>query len=788
MSQSSRGDLTGAGGGEPPARLLDISCLTFTARIARWSAMHRWWVAALSLVVIVLAVFVMVSVGSELRDDGEGVGESAEAVKLTNERFRPVSVPAAEERRIPHRTERLIFSSSSLEADDPAFRTVVEGLMEDIRALPNITSAVSYYDSSDPDLVSDNRRAVLGSVALEDKAAQSSDDIDIGPLLQTVESAEEAAIGFEFGVISFALIEDEFDEILAEDFSRILFVSLGLGLVILILAFRALVAAVIPLAMAIGAIVTALGIATLVSHIYPLVDLYAEMVLLMGLAVGIDYSLFIVSRFRSERRAGREKLDAITIASNTTGRAVFYAGVTVVVSLAGLMLTEDPVFISLSLGAIIVVFVAVVASVTLLPSLLSILGDNMNRLKIPFLGREGAQAGVWGAITDRVLARPALLATITTAALTALAVPVLFLNLGINSGADSLPDAIKGKRAMELLEEHFSSSLILPARVVIDAPDVREPTIQSAVEKLMRRLEQDEAFFGPFPTRISPAGDLIRITVPIAGKLDDEVSENAVKRLRREIIPETFDGTSAAVFVSGETADSIDFREHMYGKAPYVVAFVLGLSFLLLLVTFRSIIIPVKAIVLNLLSVGAAYGVLVMVFQWGWGIGILGSEASGVIETWLPLFLFGILFGLSMDYHMLLLSRIRELYDEGAPSAASPTVSDAQDKRNERAVSTGIRLTAGQITSAAAIMVAVFATFATSRVLGLQQFGVGLAVAVLIDATVIRVVLLPASMKLLGELNWYLPKWLDWLPKVAPEETRGPAPAAPVAGGSEGDA
>ena len=259
--------------------------------------------------------------------------------------------------------------------DDAAFRTVVEGLMEDIRALPKIASAVSYYDSSDPDLVSDDRRAVLGSVALEDPAAKSSDDIDIGPLLQTVESAEGAASGFEIGVISFDLIEDEFDEILTEDFSRILFVSLGLGLVILILAFRALVAAVIPLAMAIGAIVTALGIATLVSHIYPLVDLYAEMVLLMGLAVGIDYSLFIVSRFRSERRAGREKLDAITMASNTTGRAVFYAGVTVVVSLAGLMLTEDPVFISLSLGAIIVVFVAVVASVTLLPSLLSILGD-----------------------------------------------------------------------------------------------------------------------------------------------------------------------------------------------------------------------------------------------------------------------------------------------------------------------------------------------------------------------------------------------------------------------------
>ena len=788
MSQSSGDELGSVGGSEPAPVRLDRSRLTFTARIAGWSARHRWWVLAFSLAVIVFAVFVMVSVGSELRDDGDGVGESSEAVRLMNERFRDVPAPAAEERPIPHRTERLIFSNPNVDVDDSAFRTVVQTLMEDVTALPSVTSATSHYDSNDPDLVSDDRRAVLASVALEDPAAKRSHDIDIGPLLQTVESAEKGASGFEIRVISFDLIEDEFDEILEEDFGRILFISLGLGLVILILAFRALVAAVIPLAIAIGGILTALGIATLVSHVYPLVDLYAEMILLMGLAVGIDYSLFIVSRFRSERSAGREKLDAITVASNTTGRAVFYAGVTVVLSLAGLMLTEDPVFISLSLGAIIVVFIAVVSSVTLLPSLLSILGDNVNRLKVPFLGREGGQAGIWGAITDRVLARPAVLATTAAAALIALAVPVLFLNLGINSGADSLPDAVKGKRTMELLEEHFSSSLILPARVVIDAPDVNSPTIQSAVERFMRRVERDQAFFGPFPTRTSPAGDLIRITVPTAGKVDDEVSENAVKRLRREIIPDAFEGTGATVFVSGETADSIDFREHMYTKAPYVFAFVLGLSFLLLLVTFRSIIIPLKAIVLNLLSVGAAYGVLVMVFQWGWGIGILGSEASGVIESWLPLFLFGILFGLSMDYHMLLLSRIKELYDQGAPSATSPTAPDAQDKRNERAVSAGIRLTAGQITSAAAIMVAVFATFATSRVLGLQQFGVGLAVAVLIDATVIRVVLLPASMKLLGDLNWYLPKWLDWIPKVAPEEARVLPPAATVSGGSEGDA
>ena len=349
-----------------------------------------------------------------------------------------------------------------------------------------------------------------------------------------------------------------------------------MGLIILLLAFRAVVAAVIPLAMAIGAIFSAIGVATLVSKAYPLVDLYAEMILMMGLAVGIDYSLFIVSRFRNERREGRPKLEAIYVASNTTGRAVFYAGVTVVLSLAGLTLTGDATFISLALGAIIVVFLAVVGSLTLLPALLSALGDNVNRLRIPFLGRENSQAGIWGAITDRVLARPGVLATVTAGALIALAVPVLYLNLGFNEGADALPDAVKGKRAVELLEEHFSSSLLRPARVVVDAPNVRAPEIKAAVTQLMQRVEEEDAFLGPFPTRVSGAGDLLRVTVPVAGKIDDEESEDALKLLRQQIIPEAFAGTNAKVYVSGATADSVDFRDHMYDRAPYVFAFVLG--------------------------------------------------------------------------------------------------------------------------------------------------------------------------------------------------------------------
>ena len=369
-------------------------------------------------------------------------------------------------------------------------------------------------------------------------------------------------------------------------------------MVILVIAFRALVAAIIPLLMAVGSIISALGVAAVVSQVYPLIELYAEMVLLMGLAVGIDYSLFIVSRFRTERASGREKLEAITVASNTTGRAVFYAGITVVLSLTGLMLTRDFTFISLSLGAVIVVFMAVIGSLTLLPALLSALGDSINRLRIPFLGSpsEGGtdSGGVWGAVADAVLRRPVALAIATIAALVALAVPVGSLNLGFNAGADSLPDAARGKRALELLEIHFTSSLIQPAEIVIDAGDVDDPKIKGAVDALMKSLEDGEEFLGPFETRVNNAGDTLSIEVPVAGKIDDDESEDAVRLLREKVVPEAFAGLDNAVYVAGDTAESIDFTTEMYKSAPLVFGFVLGLSFLLLLLMFRSLVIPIK--------------------------------------------------------------------------------------------------------------------------------------------------------------------------------------------------
>ena len=732
--------------------------LTPTARVAAWSARHRWWVIAAIVLALVMAIFVSGAVETKLLDESElGDGESGEAGRLLDERF--------DERGA--RTEQLVFSHPSLDVSDPVYRSTVEELVQDLRALPDVVSVVSYYETEDPRLVSEDQLVQRAQVEVADIAG--SDNDKIGAILDTVYAArpEASADGFYIGMAGGLSVDKQVQDLSDEDLARVLMVTLVLALVMLLLVFGAVVASLIPLALAMGAITTAMGIAALVSQAYPLTEGYDVLISMLGLAVGIDYSLFIISRFRYERQAGREKLEAITVASNTTGRAVFYAGITVVLSLAGLALTNNPAFTSLGLGVIFVVLVAIVSSLTFLPAILSVLGDNVNRLRVPILGRANGNGGLWSAITKQVLARPAIFATVTAVALVAVAAPVSSLNLGFPNGSQALHNAVDAKQAVQLLEEHFSGGLATPGLVVVDAPDVTAPEVQASVTRLIQQVGQDDAFLGPFETVVNPAGDLLFVQVPLTG--DRKAAERGVELLRDEIIPKAFDGSGARAYVTGKTAFSMDFSDAAYKSMAYVFAFVLGLAFLLLMVMFRSIVIPVKAILLNLLSVAAAFGVLVMVFQWGWGVSLLGSEAPGVIGAWMPPILFTIVFGLSMDYHMLLLSRIKEAYDQGY--------------RNDESVAEGMRLTAGQITSAAAIMVGVFGTFAPGRSIDSQQFGLGLGVAVLIDATVIRSVLLPATMKLLGDWNWYLPRWLDWLPKVgvvdgAPEEK--PRPLAPA--------
>ncbi|HEX8152895.1 MAG TPA: MMPL family transporter, partial [Thermoanaerobaculia bacterium] len=489
----------------------------------------------------------------------------------------------------------------------------------------------------------------------------------------------------------------------------------------------------------------------------------SSVILLIGLAVGVDYTLFYLRREREERAAGRSADAALEAAAATSGRAVLISGFTVMVAMAGMYFTGSQTFSSFATGTIIVVAVAMVGSITVLPALLSKLGDRVDKARVPFLHRlrsKNGESRLWGPILDRVLARPKLSVALAAGVLVVLALPSLTLKTGV-PGTDSLPRDLAVMQTFDRIEAAVPGGP-LPAVVAITADDVTAPAVRSAIADLRRDALASGQMKEPVQVDVSPDKRVARVLLPLDGDGSDARSQGALTTLRSDLIPSTLgrvDGVQASV--SGQTAQSRDFNDLMKGHAPIVFAFVLTMAFLLLLVTFRSLVIPIKAIVLNLLSVGAAYGVLVWLFQEGHGEQLLGFESTGAITSWLPLFLFVILFGLSMDYHVFILSRIREAVDRG--------------ESTDDAVAHGIRSTAGVVTSAAMVMVAVFAIFATLSFLDFKEMGVGLAVAVLIDATIVRGVLLPATMKLLGDRNWYLPKSLRWLPRFDHEPQVEPA-------------
>jgi len=756
---------------------------SFTSRIAMWSARHRKAIAIGWVLIVVVALGTCSAVPADTDVKMDVRGEAGEALDLYQERFGLEETGEAQ--------ESVVFSHPSFTVDDPAYEETVKGLMADLRALVAEETTVvggttvvsdkrvvsgtrTFYDTGlsreealERDLfVASNETGGDVTFAMVDLEGELEDAVDnIDPVLDAVAEAEAASDGFEILIGGDASLNKQIMEIVEEDFGRALILNLPIAFLILFVVFGAVVAASVPLALAFAAVITANGILAIVSQFYPLDMAYQEIALLMGLATGIDYALFVVTRYRRERRAGRSKEEALQVASGTSGKAVVFAGMTVLLAISGMFLVDNAVFTSLALAAIVVVALAIVISVTLLPAIIAMLGDNIDRLSLPFLGRgTGEGGGVWGFITDRVLVQPAIIGAVTVVVLLAVAAPLLTLNLGFN-GVKSFSDDAEGKKALIRLEENFTIGLMQPAVVVVDAGEkenVFAADIQASVAELVRLVEREsrtpESPDEPYGAvagepDFNDAGDTEVIAIPINADGGDPEAIDAVNRLRDDLVPAAFEDSSAEALVTGATAFNIDFKDDIIFRTPFVFAMVLGLAFIILLVMFRSIVIPIKAIILNLLSVGAAYGVLVLVFQEGWLLeGILDFEATGIIESWLPLFLFAILFGLSMDYHMFVLSRIKEAYEGGMS--------------NEESVSVGIKATAGVITSAAAIMVAVFSIFAFMRLMGMKQFGLGLGVAVLIDATVIRSILLPASMKLLGDWNWYLPSWLEWIPRV----------------------
>ena len=537
----------------------------------------------------------------------------------------------------------------------------------------------------------------------------------------------------------------------------------------LVIAFGALVAAGLPLLLALTAVFATLGVLALPSQLMPLDKDISVIVLLIGLAVGVDYSLFYLKREREERAAGRGERAALEAAAATSGRSVLVSGLTVMVAMAGMLFTGDKMFMGFGVATMIVVAIAVLGSLTVLPATLAALGDNVDRLRVPFLhtrGRSAEGGRVWGGILDRVLRRPLVSLVLACGLLLALAAPALHLHI-TEPGIKTYPQNLSSIQTYNKLQKAFPGEANA-AQVVVKTDNAHDSAANTAIAELKRQAIATGQFSSPTHVEYSNDGTIAVVSIAMQGDGVDDKALTALQTLRHTVIPATvgkLDG--AEVDVTGNTAKQKDTNGQMKHAAPFVFAFVLTLAFLLMLLTFRSVVVAIKAVLLNLLSVAAAYGALVLVFQDGWGKGLLGIGATpGGVISWLPIFLFVILFGLSMDYHVFILSRVREAFDRGMST--------------EEAVAHGIKTTAGVVTSAAVVMFGVFSIFATLQFMFLKEFGVGLAIAVLVDATIIRAVLLPATMKLLGDWNWYLPRWLEWLPTLDHGSSSESAPAVPV--------
>ncbi len=725
-----------------------------TERLARACSAHPWRTIGLWLAAVIAAIAALAFALGDLTTEGHPTNnpDSQKAIAALAGAFPPR--PGSEVSDI------VVVRSSRYKVDDPAFRAFVRRLVRLGRESGAVANARAFYTSRDPALVSEDRHATALPILIP--------DTDLAGDVTDLVNRADAAPRFDVTVTGDQTVDNDFNELSQSDLENgELRFGLPAALVVLVLVFGAVVAGLVPLLMAILSIIVALGLVALFSQAFHLSVFIINMLTGMGLALGIDYSLFVVSRYREERGRRLGRHDAIAGAGATASRAVLFSGSAFVVAMLGMLIVPNNIMRSLALGAILVGIVSVVAALTLLPALLGLLGDRVNALRVPIAGRSALDAAnpegrFWSAIVRRVIRRPGVSLVVAAGVLIAAAVPLFGLHIGA-SGVSTLPDSFASKRGFLALERDFPGLTTDPARVVV-ADGYDAPAARHALERLRDRLSSDPRF-GHASIHRSPDGSVGELQVPVQGDSAGTRAVAAVRDLRSDTIPQVFRGTNATVYVGGDTAENIDYFDSVSKPAPIVLAFVLGLTFVLLTIVFRSIAVAATALVLNLLSVGAAYGLLVLVFLRGVGTGIFGFTQADTIEAWVPLFLFSVLFGLSMDYQVFLLSRIKERYDETGESRA--------------AVSWGISSTARIITGAALIIVAVFLGFAMGDLLQFQQMGFGVAAALLIDATIIRSVILPSIMALLGRWNWYLPRWLEWLPRIEIEgRSRGAARTA----------
>ena len=721
----------------------------FTGKIARISAQRPGRVIAIWAVVLLIILTSMVTLGNRFTMDQEFRTdlESRVADNLITERLNGGSEAPAQ--------ERVIVSSADLTVDDPAFAAIVADVAAALGRHEEVSKIETWYDSEQDELVSFDRHRTIVVTTL---AGDSVDAVqNAQPVLETIHELRTPAPGFEVLTLGEASVTDTFNTTAEKGIAKGESIGVIVALIVMALVFGTLVAAGLPIVLTTVALLVTTGIAMLASHVLNLNTAVVQMIAMIGLADGIDYTLFIVSRYREEREGGLGIVDAITRAGDTASKAVLFSGGTVIVSLLGMLVVPWNLMTSMA-GAIAVVLVSVLMTLTLLPAVLSLLGDRINFGKIPFIGYQRTTAssthntgsGFWGWTSRLVMRRPIVSLVASASLLLVLGSFMFALNLG-NGDMSSLPEESDSIRAVEIFERNFPGADYRPATIVVAADDVMTPDVQGAITGLFATLDADPAF-GAATTVISEQNDLARIDVALTGGGESDQSIAAVKRLRDEYLPPLFDPIDAEARVTGETAFNIDVVSLARTYLPIVVAFVLAISFLLLLVAFRSIVVPLKAIIMNLLSVFASYGLLVLVFQKGVGASLLGFRQVEHIDAFVLMFLFTILFGLSMDYHVFLLSRIKEQFDISGD--------------NEQAVTAGLQSTGRLITSAALIMVGVFGGFAAADLSNMQQFGFGLAAAVFLDATIVRMILVPASMALLGNRNWYLPSWLAWLPEI----------------------
>jgi RND superfamily putative drug exporter len=733
-----------------------------TESLARASARRPWvtvgiWVGVVIIALVLVALLLSSALTTEATFTNKP--ESMRALDLLEDG----GLGSLEENAPP---EIAIVQSEKYKVDDPEFKAFVEGLVAKVGALgqDKVELVPNYYVTGADEFVSEDRHTTLVPFK------PTGEDIDeradnFTPALAAVREYDQN-LDFRLIVTGEMAFNEEFQKIAEKDLNVEFKIGIPAAIVILVLVFGALLAATVPVVLALVSILVALGLTALVGQAWQLSFFVTNMIAMMGLAVGVDYSLFVVSRFREERGKGRERTDAIAIAGATASRAVLFSGMTVVLALFGLLIVPLSIPRSLAAGAIIVVIVSVLASLTLLPAILGLMGDKVNALRIPFVGRrasdQGKGGGFWDWASRAVMKQPVLSLIVVVGLLVAVGVPAFGIETGQN-GVSTFPDGLESKEGFEILNREFSYGLATSPASIVVVGDVNSPQVQAGIERLKDRLAGDE-YFTYSATRFSDTGDLADIQARVNGDPNAEDVVAAVRRLRDEHVPAAFGGVNAEMLVTGVVAANIDYFDTTSGYMPIVFVFVLALSFILLTVVFRSLVVPIKAILMNLLSIGATYGLLVLVFQYGFAADLFGFTQVDVIDAWVPLFLFSVLFGLSMDYHVFLISRIRENFD--------------RTQNNTESVAMGIRSTAGLITGAALIMVAVFSGFAAGDLVMFQQFGFGMAVAVLLDATIIRSVLVPASMKLLGKANWYLPRLLNWLPELRVEAERTqPEPA-----------